>query len=109
MSSYRANDGRVVDTDERCRFFTRVDRILRRSLGVSETAPTDTTVKPAPPVDPELPLEDAVDGADEDVVVDGNPHIQTPEHVQDQGYWEVEEIDEEGNPVQKVTPSHDEL
>lgn len=29
-------------------FFTRVDRVLRRSLGVSETAPTDTTVEPAP-------------------------------------------------------------
>lgn len=34
------------------RFFTRVDRVLRRSLGVSETAQTDTQVKPAPPVDP---------------------------------------------------------
>jgi heat shock protein 90kDa beta len=29
-----------------------VDRVLRRSLGVSETAPTDATVKPAPAVDP---------------------------------------------------------
>jgi heat shock protein 90kDa beta len=36
-----------------------MDRILRRSLGVSETAPTDTTVKPAPPVAQEaLPDED---------------------------------------------------
>jgi hypothetical protein len=33
------------------RFFTRIDRVLRRSLGVSESAATDTTVKPAPPVD----------------------------------------------------------
>ena len=38
-------------------FFSRVDKVLRRSLGVSETAPTDTTVEPAPPVDPTL-LED---------------------------------------------------
>ncbi|KAN0097613.1 Hsp90 domain containing protein [Tylopilus felleus] len=38
-------------------FLTRVDRVLRRSLGVSETAPTDTTVKPAPPVDPTLAEE----------------------------------------------------
>jgi heat shock protein beta len=30
----------------------RVDRVLRRFLGVLENAPTDTTVKPAPPVDP---------------------------------------------------------
>lgn len=35
-----------------------MDRVLRRSLGVSETAKTDATVKPAPPVDPELPMED---------------------------------------------------
>ena len=40
------------------RFFSRVDRVLRRSLGVSETAPTDTNVKPAPPVDPKLPGEE---------------------------------------------------
>ena len=42
------------------RFFNRMDRVLRRSLGVSETAPTDETVKPAPPVDPELPSEESV-------------------------------------------------
>ena len=34
-----------------------MDRILRRSLGVSETAPTDATVKPAPPKAAE-PIED---------------------------------------------------
>lgn len=43
------------------RFFTRIDRVLRRSLGVSETAPTDETVKPAPPVDPELPSDEELD------------------------------------------------
>lgn len=32
-------------------FFERVDRVLRRSLGVSESARADTTVKPAPPVE----------------------------------------------------------
>ena len=42
------------------RFFTRVDRVLRRSLGVSENAKTDATVKPAPPVDPELPKEEVI-------------------------------------------------
>lgn len=31
-------------------FFERVDRVLRRSLGVSETAKADATVKPAPEV-----------------------------------------------------------
>lgn len=38
-------------------FFTRMDRVLRRSLGVSESARGDETVKPAPPVD-ETPLEE---------------------------------------------------
>lgn len=37
-----------------------MDRVLRRSLGVSETAKTDATVKPAPPVDPEPPQEDVM-------------------------------------------------
>ncbi|KAG2056445.1 HSP90-domain-containing protein [Suillus hirtellus] len=68
-------------------FLTRVDRVLRRSLGVSETAPTDNTVKPAPPVDPELPS----DIPDPDEV--NNNQIQ----------FEMEEIDEHGNVV------HDEL
>ena len=35
-----------------------MDRILRRSLGVSETAPTDTTVKPAPPIDASIPTDE---------------------------------------------------
>ena len=30
-------------------------------MGVSETAPTDETVKPAPPVDPELPSDEELD------------------------------------------------
>ena len=56
------------------RFFSRVDRVLRRALGVSETAPTDETVRPAPPVDPSLPLED------ED---DGKPKVILPDHMKD--------------------------
>lgn len=35
-----------------------MDRVLRRSLGVSQTATTDTEVKPAPPVDSELKEEE---------------------------------------------------
>ena len=54
------------------RFFTRIDRVLRRSLGVSETAPTDTTVKPAPPVDPILP-EEMGDTPDLDLQVEEIP------------------------------------
>ncbi|CUA69091.1 Endoplasmin [Rhizoctonia solani] len=50
-------------------FFSRMDRVLRRSLGVSETAKGDETVKPAPPVD-ETPLEEPgvlPEGAFEDI------------------------------------------
>ncbi|KAJ6613464.1 heat shock protein Hsp90 [Mycena sp. CBHHK59/15] len=82
-------------------FFTRVDRVLRRSLGVSETAPTDTTVKPAPPVDPELPSEAPDSGYE---FVDDKPGIQLPDHMKDQVHIEMEEIDEDGNVV-----VHDEL
>lgn len=91
------------------RFFGRVDRVLRRSLGVSETAPTDTTVKPAPPVDPELPLEEAdqqyIPPLDMDDSDDGKAKVILPEHLKDQVSIEMEEIDDDGNPVVQ----HDEL
>lgn len=32
------------------RFFSRIDRVLRRSIGVSESARGEAKVKPAPPV-----------------------------------------------------------
>ena len=79
----------------------RVDRILRRSLGVSETAPTDTTVKPAPPVDPELPAYADTPDLDE-FIQSGQGKVS----------WEVEEIDEFGNVVKEVPVEqkrHDEL
>ena len=82
-------------------FFTRVDRILRRSLGVSETAPTDTTVKPAPPVDPELP-PDADEPEVDEFEQTGRGRIS----------WEVEEVDEYGNVIKEVPvdmKAHDEL
>ncbi|KAJ7129695.1 Hsp90 protein-domain-containing protein [Mycena epipterygia] len=90
-------------------FFSRVDRVLRRSLGVSETAPTDTTVKPAPPVDPELPTEEFVEPLPEmpepvDQFADNKPGIVLPDHLKDQVSIEMEEIDEFGNVVE-----HDEL
>ncbi|KIJ70580.1 hypothetical protein HYDPIDRAFT_78529 [Hydnomerulius pinastri MD-312] len=78
-------------------FLTRVDRVLRRSLGVSETAQTDSTVKPAPPVDPELP--------EEILAGDEKMYFNIPdEFKQSQFKLEMEEIDEEGNAV-----VHDEL
>ncbi|KAG1820201.1 Hsp90 protein-domain-containing protein [Suillus subaureus] len=78
-------------------FLTRVDRVLRRSLGVSETAPTDNTVKPAPPVDPELPS---------DIPADDEEMFNLPNEMQrNQIEFEMEEIDEHGN----VVHNHDEL
>lgn len=74
-----------------------MDRVLRRSLGVSETAPTDSTVKPAPPVDPSLSEE----------VLRYQEDAETwDKFTNDEGFQlEVEEIDEEGN----VVVAHDEL
>jgi len=76
-------------------FFTRVDRVLRRSLGVNEHAKTDTNVKPAPPVDPELPV-------DEDM-----PGIQLPDHMKDKVELTMEAFDEDDDSI--FLPSHDEL
>ena len=64
--------GNHADTSNR--FFSRVDRVLRRSLGVSETAKTDESVKPAPPVETEELAQ--VDESDE-------PGIILPDHLKD--------------------------
>lgn len=100
----------VTDSNE---FFTRVDRILRRSLGVSETAQAEDTVKPAPP-QADKPIEE------EELTVDDTHIMLDPEMLdgmfkpheepaQEQMQWEVEEIDEEGNVIRQVPVSHDEL
>ncbi|KAL5508189.1 hypothetical protein ACEPAH_5808 [Sanghuangporus vaninii] len=100
----------VPDSNE---FFSRVDRVLRRSLGVSETARADDTVKPAPPVDPELPSDDGsdTDSDFEAVPIEsqptfgkGKPMIEIPEELKEHLSIEVEEVlDDE--PVSR----HDEL
>ncbi|KIK06721.1 hypothetical protein K443DRAFT_2857 [Laccaria amethystina LaAM-08-1] len=74
------------------RFFSRVDRVLRRSLGVSETAPTDESVKPAPPVDPSVP----------DTPVTGTDDGGIPDSVWDKMSLQIEEMEEDA-------VSHDEL
>ncbi|KAA1466486.1 HSP90-domain-containing protein [Dentipellis sp. KUC8613] len=103
----------VADSDE---FLIRVDRVLRRSLGVSETAPTDTTVKPAPPVDPEI-LDEAEYEPKPDIPVvpvspeapsgGGAPLFELPDELKDKLQLEVEEVDELGNPIEpaKSTPA----
>jgi heat shock protein beta len=91
-------DGALVrsgyEVSDSNKFFTRVDRVLRRSLGVSETAPTDTRVKPAPPVNPVLEEEE------EETM---EHHFQIPAEMKEKVSLTMEEIDDEGNPM------HDEL
>ncbi|KAL5527454.1 hypothetical protein ACEPAG_6245 [Sanghuangporus baumii] len=100
----------VPDSNE---FFSRVDRVLRRSLGVSETARADDTVKPAPPVDPELPSDDDSD-TDSDFEASpvqsqsnfgkGKPMIEIPDELKEHLSIEVEEV-LDNEPVSR----HDEL
>jgi len=82
----------VTDSNE---FYTRVERVLRRSLGVSETAKADTRVNPAPPVDPSLEPEE-----DEGTEMKG-PHFNIPSVLKDKVSITMEEIDDD--------PLHDEL
>jgi heat shock protein beta len=87
-----------------------VDRVLRRSLGVSETAPTDTTVKPAPPVDPVVldeshydpqpPEPEFVDWQD---FKDGKPRVILSDEMKEKIQVDIEEIDDDEFPI------HDEL
>ncbi|KAI0068699.1 HSP90-domain-containing protein [Artomyces pyxidatus] len=97
----------VPDSDE---FLIRVDRVLRRSLGVSETAPTDTTVKPAPPVDPEI-LDEAAYEPKPDIPVipeeedDGKARVIIPDDLKGKLDIQMEEIGDDEYPV----VHHDEL
>jgi heat shock protein beta len=89
------------------RFFARVDRVLRKSLGVSTTAKTDETVKPAPPVDREVASDKPADSQQAPIFTqedDGKPRVILPDHMKDKVSIEMEEIDEDGNVV-----LHDEL
>jgi len=96
----------VPDSDE---FLIRVDRVLRRSLGVSETASTDTTVKPAPPVDPvvldefEYEPKPAFDFADLPEYKDGKPRVILSDEMKEKIEIDIEEMDDDDLPV------HDEL
>ncbi|KAF9058206.1 heat shock protein Hsp90 [Panaeolus papilionaceus] len=94
----------VADTNN---FFTRVDRVLRRSLGVSETAQTKVDVKPAPPVaSPEDEEEAEADSsAKAEYDEDGKPGIVLPDELKGKLDIQMEEIDDDGN----VVVQHDEL
>ena len=84
------------------RFFVRVDRVLRRSLGVSETARADESVKPAPPVDEKslddletektkVSLEDYLQQKENQ----GGPKIDIPDEWKDQLSIELEDVYDE--------------
>jgi len=96
-------------------FFNRIDRVLRRSLGVSETAPTDETVKPAPPVDPELPSDEDLEDLTgstinfkdfKDQQGDSGPQVVIPDDLKDKLEIEIEEM-EDDEPIGGL--GHDEL
>ncbi|KAI5123403.1 hypothetical protein M0805_006109 [Coniferiporia weirii] len=96
----------VPDSDE---FFARVDRVLRRSLGVSESAQADATVKPAPPVDPELPSDDkpVFDDFSSEPASNARksmPQIVLPDEMAEHFKIEVEEVMDD-----EAQPFHDEL
>ncbi|KAF8489119.1 heat shock protein Hsp90 [Gautieria morchelliformis] len=76
-------------------FFERVDMVLRRSLGVSESAKADATVKPAPPVDPE-PLTTTSELP--------KPSVELPEDLKGKVQIDMEEL-----PDDEDEPYHDEL
>ena len=79
--------------------------MLRRSLGVSETAVADTKVKPAPPIDPKLP-EDFGPDFSELPIDDGKPRVILPDHLKNKISIDMEEISDE---VDFDVRSHDEL
>lgn len=88
----------------------RVDRVLRRFLGVLENAPTDTTVKPAPPVDPvvldEAEYEPKPETHFNDLpeFEDYKPRVILSEEMKKKVEIDIEEVDEDFMPVH-----HDEL
>lgn len=95
----------VPDSDE---FLMRVDRVLRRFLGVLENAPTDTTVKPAPPVDPVVLDEAEYEPKPEPFhempeFPDYKPRVLLSEEMKKKVEIDIEEVDEDFLPV------HDEL
>ena len=93
-----------------------MDRVLRRSLGVSELAKADATVKPAPPVESELPTDEFDIPEFEDWSTlkerianeksEKNPQVVMPQELMDEELEEVEMLGEDSDMSANV---HDEL
>ncbi|TFK28756.1 HSP90-domain-containing protein [Coprinopsis marcescibilis] len=77
-------------------FFNRVDKVLRRSLGVSERADSEVVIEPAPPIAAKEEIKEDID--------DGKPRVILPDDMKDKVSIEMEEIDDDDLPV-----FHDEL
>jgi len=84
-------------------FLGRIDRVLRRSLGVSETAKASTVVTPAPPVAPPQSKQKTQETAVPTTAEDDVPRIVLPDHLKDKIQIEMEVIPED-EPI-----GHDEL
>jgi len=95
-------DGALVrsgfDVSDSNLFFTRIDQVLRRSLGVSEHAKADVKVAPAPPVD-DTPLDPE----------DAKPRLDLPDHLKDRLDVVMEEIPDDEDDFGNKIPEHDEL
>jgi len=91
-------DGALVrsgfDVPDSNAFFARVDKVLRRSLGVSESATTDATVEPAPPVDPSLPEDGEKEASDGKFEDDEQAGPEILDAIRDQAPFATEEFDE---------------
>jgi len=99
-------------------FFTRIDHVLRRSLGVSEKLEADKEVKPAPPVETGPINEDTEDEPEPQMpgmggdFVDWKDFKAQQEAKKQAGAGVVEEPAAEAEAEAKVeaeTPAHDEL
>jgi len=95
-------DGALIrsgfDVSDSNMFFTRIDQVLRRSLGVSEHAKADVEVTPAPPVD-----EEPIDPED------AKPRLDLPDHLKDHLDVVMEEIPDDEDDYGNKLPEHDEL
>lgn len=82
--------------------------MLRRSLGVSETAKADSRVRPAPPIDPRIPEDDfEPEFFDLPIGDDGKPKVILPDHMKDKISIEMDEIPDDWS-IDDIR-KHDEL
>lgn len=92
------------------RFYTRIERVLRRSLGVSETAQADVKIKPAPPVAPFVEEEEKEEEISQEIPEGEEnqaPMFELPPELKDKVSVTMEEIDDDE--WEAIQRGHDEL